>query len=175
EVISEEIARRAVKLGRIEISKLKIEPASTRQREPAPADSLRMTSEEPAASVRVELSELDRIITDAGELFRDTINALPAARAPDNRDVVTAATTLLRRRFVELEERLIKLRLVPLAETLERVATRAGRISARAFRPRQRYRSCQAAASGSTSSTARWNNPAVKCACILNQGRERRS
>src|SRR5213078_5122413 len=36
EVISEEIARRAVKLGRIEISKLKIEPASTRQREPAP-------------------------------------------------------------------------------------------------------------------------------------------
>ena len=131
EVISEEIARRAVKLGRIEISKLKIEPASTRQREPAPADSLRMTSEEPAASVRVELSELDRIITDAGELFRDTINALPAARAPDNRDVVTAATTLLRRRFVELEERLIKLRLVPLAETLERVATRAGRIAAR--------------------------------------------
>ncbi len=65
EVISEEIARRAVKLGRIEISELKIEPASTRQREPTAADSLRMTSDEPAASVRVELSELDRIITDA--------------------------------------------------------------------------------------------------------------
>jgi two-component system chemotaxis sensor kinase CheA len=131
EVISEEIARRAVKLGRIEIRKLKIEPALTRQREPAPADPLRMTSEEPAASVRVELSELDRIITDAGELFRDTTNVLSAARAPDNQGVVTAATLRLRRRFVELEERLIKLRLVPLAETLERVATRAGRIAAR--------------------------------------------
>src|SRR6266567_311210 len=131
EVISEEIARRAVKLGRIEISELKIEPALTRQREPAPADSLRMTSDEPAASVRVELSELDRIITAAGELFRDTTNALSAARAPDNQDVVAAATLRLRRRFVELEERLIKLRLVPLSETLERVATRAGRIAAR--------------------------------------------
>ena len=131
EVISEEIARRAVKLGRIEISELKIEPALTRQREPAPADSLRMTSDEPAASVRIELSDLDRIITDAGELFRDTTNALSAARAPDNQGVVAAATLRLRRRFVELEERLIKLRLVPLAETLERVATRAGRIAAR--------------------------------------------
>ncbi len=133
EVISEEIARRAVKLGRIEISELKIEPASTRQREPTAADSLRMTSDEPAASVRVELSELDRIITDAGELFRDTTNALSAARASDNQEVVAAATRL-RRRFVEFEERLIKLRLVPLAETLERVATRAGRIAARQLR-----------------------------------------
>ena len=41
EVISEEIARRAVKLGRIEINELKIERASTPHREPAPADSLR--------------------------------------------------------------------------------------------------------------------------------------
>ncbi len=131
EVISEEIARRAVKLGRIEISELKIEPALTRQRRPAPADSLRMIPDEPAASVRVELSELDRIITDAGELFRDTTHALSAARAPDNQGVVAAATLRLRRRFVELEERLIKLRLVPLAATLERVATRAGRIAAR--------------------------------------------
>src|SRR6266480_3658798 len=131
EVISEEIARRAVKLGRIAISELKIEPALTRLREPAPADSLRMIPDEPAASVRVELSELDRIITDAGELFRDTTNALSAARAPDNQGVVAPATLRLRRRFVELEERLIKLRLVPLAATLERVATRAGRIAAR--------------------------------------------
>src|SRR5207237_3407511 len=131
EIISEEIARRAVKLGRIEISEVKIEPASTRQREPTAEDSLRMTSDEPAASVRVELSELDRIITDAGELFRDTTNALSAARASDNQEVVAAAATRLRRRFVEFEERLIKLRLVPLAETLERVATRAGRIAAR--------------------------------------------
>ncbi len=134
EVISEEIARRAVKLGRIEISELKIEPALTRQRGPAPADSLRMIPDEPAASVRVELSELDRIITDAGELFRDTTHALSAARAPDNQGVVAAATLRLRRRFVELEERLIKLRLVPLAATLERVATRAGRIAARQLR-----------------------------------------
>ena len=134
EVISEEIARRAVKLGRIEISELKIEPALARQREPAPADALRMIPDEPAASVRVELSELDRIITDAGELFRDTTNALSAARASDNQGVVAAATRRLRRRFVEFEERLIKLRLVPLAETLERVATRAGRIAARQLR-----------------------------------------
>src|SRR5437016_9441460 len=56
EVISEEISRRALKLGRIEISELKIDSTSTPKRDPTAADSLRMTSDEPAASVRVELS-----------------------------------------------------------------------------------------------------------------------
>jgi two-component system chemotaxis sensor kinase CheA len=41
------------------------------------------------------------------------------------------ATRHLRRRFVELEERLIKLRLVPAGEVLSRAAARGGRIAAR--------------------------------------------
>ena len=79
----------------------------------------------------MELDQLDELISDASELFRDTTNALGSLRGPDNKDAVDSATKHLRRRFVALEERLIKLRLVPLAEILERAAVRAGRIAAR--------------------------------------------
>jgi two-component system chemotaxis sensor kinase CheA len=131
EVISEEITRRAVKLGHIEISELRIEASPTPQRDPVPGGSLRVRSEESLPSVRVELGELNQLIIDAGDLFRDTSKAFSAARTTSPESLRSTETAELQRRFVELEERLIKLRLVPLAETLERVATRAGRIAAR--------------------------------------------
>lgn len=130
DVVTDEIARRAATLGRIEITALKVEDPAARREVPAPR-SAHSSSGDPPASVRVELEQLDQVISDASELFRDTTNALSAVRGPDNRDVVEAASLHLRRRFVELEERLIKLRLVPLAELLERTAARAGRIAAR--------------------------------------------
>src|SRR6185503_20434008 len=63
----------------------------------------------------------------ASELFRETNQALATLQGKGDR--TTGAR--LRRQFVDLEERLIKLRLVPCAEILERAAMRAGRIAAR--------------------------------------------
>jgi two-component system, chemotaxis family, sensor kinase CheA len=130
DVVTDDIARRAAELGRIQITALRLEDAATGPEKLAQHPA-RTTSTDPPAAVRVELSQLDQVISDASELFRDTTNALSAVRGPDNREVVEAATLHLRRRFVELEERLIKLRLVPLADLLERTAARAGRIAAR--------------------------------------------
>jgi two-component system chemotaxis sensor kinase CheA len=85
----------------------------------------------PRPVVRVDLPLLDDLITNAGELFRQATNALtqtgtsPAAPANDR------AVSDLSLRFVALEERLIRLRLVPAREVLERAAARAGKIAAR--------------------------------------------
>lgn len=130
EMISDEIGRRAARLGRIEINELAIESSGTQQKDSLPEEFLRIKSEPPLASVRVDVSQLDQIINDAGELFRDTTRTLSATRAGTPQDV-SSAIAHLQRRFGELEERLIKLRLVPLAEIMERVASRAGRIAAR--------------------------------------------
>ena len=78
-------------------------------------------------TVRVSLDELDEIILQASQLFRDTASAfdsLPNETASDS------ARAELRQRFVEIEERLVKLRLVPLGQLFERAAMRAGRIAA---------------------------------------------
>ena len=88
-----------------------------------------------AGNVRVNLGELDDLIARANELFRDTTNALELAAAkPGNGATVTEAKSGLARiqqQFIELEDRLIKLRMVPLAQAFERAA-RAGRVAARA-------------------------------------------
>lgn len=88
-----------------------------------------------AGNVRVNLAELDDLIARANELFRDTTNALELAAAkPGSGATVTEAESGLahiQRQFIELEDRLIKLRMVPLAQTFERAA-RAGRVAARA-------------------------------------------
>mgnify|MGYP003694558531 CR=1 FL=1 len=82
-------------------------------------------------SVRVEMKQLNELISTAGELYRQTSNALVTLGATPKAEAVAAAGQNLRGRFVELEERLIKLRLVPIGEVLERAAARAGRIAAR--------------------------------------------
>jgi len=126
ELEPQELMRQAATLGRIELSQLKLEPAIVPGKEIAPP-SLQSPIENLASSVKIELSRLDELISDASELFRETNQALATLQGKSDR--TTGAR--LRRQFVDLEERLIKLRLVPCAEILERAATRAGRIAAR--------------------------------------------
>jgi two-component system chemotaxis sensor kinase CheA len=86
--------------------------------------------------VRVELSELDEMVSAAHELLTDTTGALDLSLSSDlTRNVRTEmeiAAARIRRRFVELEERLIGLRMIPIAQTLARAA-RAGAVAARAM------------------------------------------
>jgi two-component system, chemotaxis family, sensor kinase CheA len=133
ELVSNETLRLASALGRIELDELKIEPAAAGEKllpetlpliPPSPLPAERVT-------VRVELGELDQLISETSELFRETTNALESLSSPPNKQAVNIAGARLRRRFVELEERLIKLRLVPCAEVFERIATRAGQAAAR--------------------------------------------
>ena len=72
---------------------------------------------------------------------RASVYSFPSVIRPSSRDARGSARVGAfasgrcsgRGRFVELEERLIKLRLVPIGEVLERAASRAGRIAAIAF------------------------------------------
>jgi two-component system chemotaxis sensor kinase CheA len=85
--------------------------------------------------VRVELSELDEMVSAAHELLTDTAATLDLALAADlqraERTEMEIRATRIRRRFVELEERLIEMRMVAIAQTLTR-AVRVGAASARA-------------------------------------------
>src|SRR5260370_12891315 len=116
-------------LGRIETSELRIEPSVVPARQSAAASHgfRRSTGEWATAAVKIELAQLDELISDASELFRETNRALASFEAslPDQGET---GGTRLRRRFVELEERLIKLRLVPCPEILEQPPTRASTI-----------------------------------------------
>jgi len=130
ELVPQELMRQAATLGRTELSQLKLESSIVPSKETAASTrSLQSPIEGLASSVKVELSRLDELISDASELFRETNRALATVSGSQTGAGATGAR--LRRQFVELEERLIKLRLVPCAEILERAATRAGRIAAR--------------------------------------------
>jgi two-component system chemotaxis sensor kinase CheA len=133
EFVSNETLRLASTLGRIALYEMKVEPAAAGENTlsetlpliaPSPLPGERVT-------VRVEVNELDQLISETSELFRETTNALESLSGPANKPAADLAGARLRRRFVELEERLIKLRLVPCAEVFERTATRAGRTAAR--------------------------------------------
>jgi two-component system chemotaxis sensor kinase CheA len=85
--------------------------------------------------VRVELSKLDSIIAGAHEILVETTNALSLSQSfnlqPSEQSLMSERAATIRGRFVELEEQLIGLRMVSVAQMLERAA-RAGRIAARA-------------------------------------------
>jgi two-component system chemotaxis sensor kinase CheA len=85
--------------------------------------------------VRVELSKLDEIIARAHEVLVETTSALTLAQSldlqPSEQALIEERATLIRGRTLELEEQLIGLRMVTVAQMLERAA-RAGRIAARA-------------------------------------------
>lgn len=136
EFVSSETLRLASALGRIELDELKIEPSAAGER--IPPETLPSIAPSPLpverVTVRVELDQLDQLISETSELFRETTKALESLRGPANKPAVDVAGALLRRRFIELEERLIKLRLVPCAEVFDRIATRAGQIAARQLR-----------------------------------------
>ncbi|MGZ8848517.1 MAG: chemotaxis protein CheA, partial [Pyrinomonadaceae bacterium] len=128
-LISDEIKRRASELGAIEFAEIRIDsvgvPASAEAGAPASMPSVKQ------ASVRVGLDQLDELTSSVTDLLRDTTNALSALRNSEVGGAVHSANANLRGRFVQLEERLIKLRLVPLSALLQSAATRAGRVAAR--------------------------------------------
>jgi len=133
ELVTGETLRRASALGHISCDEIEIAHAT-----PESPVSTRVTGEPllpkgnlAGASVRVEMKQLNELISTAGELYRQTNNALTTLGEASKTEAVEAAGKNLRGRFVELEERLIKLRLLPIGEVLERAAARAGRIAAR--------------------------------------------
>jgi two-component system, chemotaxis family, sensor kinase CheA len=84
--------------------------------------------------LRVELEELDEAIYAAHELFKQTtatLNlALSGSASVEKEELSASLATEIRRRAVELEERLIALRMIPLARALKR-AVRAGLLASR--------------------------------------------
>ncbi len=131
ELVSSDILRQAEALGRIEISEIRVEPSAAGVKVSPEAFPSTAPSADTGETVRVELRQLDELISGASELFRYTTSSLLSLAAPGNRLAFDNATRHLRRRFVELEERLIKLRLVPAGEVLARAAARGGRMAAR--------------------------------------------
>lgn len=109
------------------------ELASTRQTQGRARDAIRVPS---ASLVRVDLDTLDDIVSEAHDVFTETMAALESAAAglpgEQNRSQFKERAAMIRTCFIELEERLISLRMVPVAQTLQR-AVRAGRMAARAL------------------------------------------
>ena len=131
--ISTEVMRQASLLSRIEHSEIII---------PLPASESAAVLDATGASVltnesvdrpvvRVDLPLLDDLITNAGELFRQATNVLTQSAVTSAAPASDRAVNDLSMRFVAFEERLIRLRLVPAREIMERAAARAGRIAAR--------------------------------------------
>lgn len=134
ELLTSETLRQASLLGRIECNEIKIaRPRASETKTTVEATETKplTNTEAPDSSVRVELKHLDELISTAGELHRQTANALVTLGTPPKTETFEIAARNLRSRFVDLEERLIRLRLVPVGEVLERAASRAGRIAAR--------------------------------------------
>lgn len=98
---------------------------------PAPTTNTTSSSGTSATGVRVTLEELDELISTTHGLFADTLGALDSALAgAEGRAGLEERARGVRRRFFELEERLIGLRMVSLRASLLRAA-RAGRAAAR--------------------------------------------
>ena len=136
ELVSADVLRQAGTLGRIELSEIEFESFAAGAKAPRgasllPAGQINKDDAGERLSVRVEMKQIDELISSAGELFRLTTNALLSLSATGNKQAADAVTVHLRQWFIKLEEQLIKLRLVPAGEILERAAARAGRIAAR--------------------------------------------
>jgi two-component system, chemotaxis family, sensor kinase CheA len=103
--------------------------AASRTESASPPLSARLSTR-----VRVELQELDGIISATHEVLAEAIGAVNQATALKQQDEAQASLAErvgnIRRRLVELEESLISLRMIPVEQMLERAA-RAGRIAAR--------------------------------------------
>jgi two-component system chemotaxis sensor kinase CheA len=137
-----ELTARLAPFGAINITELdaekaeEVKPSGTEAVESEAEESLAPTTIAPlTALVRVELAELDEMITATHELFTDTLGALDLALSAelptrDARTEMEIRAARIRRRFLELEESLIGMRMVPVAQTLAR-AVRAGQMAAR--------------------------------------------
>ncbi|MDT5270083.1 MAG: two-component system, chemotaxis family, sensor kinase CheA [Acidobacteriota bacterium] len=100
--------------------------------EATPLATTAPASSSAATGVRVTLEELDELISATHGLFADTLGALDLALATgaEARTELEDKASAVRRRFFELEERLIGLRMAGLRVALLRAA-RAGRAAAR--------------------------------------------
>lgn len=130
ELISEHTRSRATELGTFEFKEIPVASPDDANAGPA-VNVLPAPSEPSATSVRVGLNQLDELTSAVTDLLRDTTNALSAAQHTAAEGASGSTASNLRSRFVHLEERLIKLRLVPLSDLLNGVAARAGRVAAR--------------------------------------------
>ena len=86
-----------------------------------------------APVVRVELGELDRLISASHEVFRETVAALEVVSnrlADEHRAELKNLDAQIRQSLISLEEQIIKLRMVPVGRMIQR-AIRAGRVAAR--------------------------------------------
>ena len=130
-LITDELKRRASELGAIEFAEIRIEGVDTVAITSPEGPTGPVQTVSSITSVRVGLGQLDELTSAVTDLLRDTANALSALQKSDGNASVESANSNLRRRFVQLEERLIKLRLVPLSHLLQAAAARAGRVAAR--------------------------------------------
>jgi len=133
ELLSADTMRRASELGRIDHQDIKIDlpPGDMTAATEATSPPARRPIASPETPVRIELKQLDDLISTANELFRQTTSALINLGGPTSDAAVRAGLRNLRGRFAEFEERLIKLRLTPLRDVFDRAAARAGRLAAR--------------------------------------------
>ncbi|HEX8709763.1 MAG TPA: ATP-binding protein [Pyrinomonadaceae bacterium] len=138
----EELAARLAPFDSISLAELQVgadgKPESTGDEPDAEerSEGAELRAASPLANnVRVELEELEAIISAAHELLAEADAALGTALALElpsaERELMEERAAHLRSSFLELEERLIALRMVPVGRTLERAA-RAGRMAARA-------------------------------------------
>ncbi|HEX3084230.1 MAG TPA: Hpt domain-containing protein [Pyrinomonadaceae bacterium] len=130
--ISGEVVRQASLLSRVEHHEIRIElpPDAWGAADETAEMSAPAAEEIDRPAIRVALPMLDDLITTASELFRQAGNTLTQTAASPS-GINERAFNDLRVRFVAFEERLIRLRLIPAREVLERAALRAGRIAAR--------------------------------------------
>ncbi|HEY0375716.1 MAG TPA: ATP-binding protein [Pyrinomonadaceae bacterium] len=136
----QELASRTSAFGQVSITELVApqDEASGEEGDEGEAAGAEARPARPAAPfstrVRVELGELDEVISAAHEVLARATGALGLASAPGQHELGRAELAErvgeVRGRLVELEEKLIGLRMVPVAQMLERAA-RAGRIAAR--------------------------------------------
>src|SRR5260370_20415067 len=124
-----EVAAQSAKLGAVEFSEV-LSTAPTARSDavaPSPYAVAPPAEASPDSVVRIGLHQLDQLILDAGDLFHDANLALESLVNATNRDAIETAASRLRQRFLNLEERLVKLRLVPLAPETRPGGGHAGR------------------------------------------------
>ncbi|MDX6612061.1 MAG: two-component system, chemotaxis family, sensor kinase CheA [Blastocatellia bacterium] len=135
---SSAISTQLGKLADVKVTELEIEPgkqAASLAASDATALEMRLAPALSADTVRVQLTELDELIALTSALFRDTANTLELTTVSADGGPLHNTEALqparLRQQFIELENRLIQLRMVPLTAIFER-ASRTSRLAARA-------------------------------------------
>jgi two-component system chemotaxis sensor kinase CheA len=136
----EELAARIAAFGQSTLTELTTtqpdETASDKRAvdEASTASLLPGTGAALSSRVRVELRELDEIISATHQLLVETTTAFNLATLLSQQDTergeLDERAVVVRRSLIELEQRLINLRMIPVERMLERAA-RAGRIAAR--------------------------------------------